>query len=250
MDENIFFSIVIASYNVKSELVSCIESIQQQSFSDYEVLISDGGSADGTSEYLESGAITKLTWCKSAPDLGIYYALNIALDHVSGKWVLVLGADDRLADPDALMRAYTQINRLGADAGIAYSDLFISRDNGVVLKKYPKFDVFEREYNGGAFIHHQTAFINKQSLMNAGWFSTEYKIHADYDFILRILKKSGAFKIEGAYVVFSSSGYSSKIGNLWRSFCEIYRIRKSHGYLPMPPRLLITYIALISRHFI
>ena len=247
MRDSIFFSIVIATYNVKIDLEICVNSIQSQSFLNYELLISDGGSSDGTLEYISSGAIANLAWYKSEPDTGIYDALNIALDHISGNWVLVMGADDRLADPEALSRAYNQISRLRVNAGIVYSDLFISGNKGVVLKKYPAFAEFERKYNGGAFIHHQTAFINKECLMNAGKFSLNYKVHADYDLMLRVLIKSGALKIDGAFVVFHSKGFSSRFGNLWKSFCEIYRIRQSHGYFPMPTRLLMTYTALLTR---
>lgn len=242
-----FFSIVIATYNVKHELIRCIDSIQNQNFTDYELLISDGGSVDGTAEYVTSTEIKNLTWYKSAQDEGIYDALNMALDRASGRWVLVLGADDRLAGSDALLRAYTQIESLGLKTGIAYSDLYISGRKGTVLKKYPEFDKFQRRYNGGAFIHHQTAFVARESLVGEGKFSLKYKVHADYDFMLKVTKISGAVKIDGAYVEFNSHGYSSKLSNLWQSFHEIYSIRQSHGYFPMPPRLLITYCALLVR---
>lgn len=242
-----FFSIVIASYNVRHELEMCIDSIQRQSFLNYELLISDGGSVDGTRELISSGEITGLAWYKSAPDKGIYDALNLAIDHVSGKWVLVLGADDRLADSDALLRAYTNMNRLNLNIGIIYSDLYINRDNSVLLKKYPEFDEFERRYKGGAFIHHQTAFVLRDAIVNVEKFSSKYKIHSDYDLMLKVAKTAGAVKIDGAFVVFCSSGFSSKLSNLWLSFREIYIIRKSHGYFPVPFRLLLSYGSLLAR---
>jgi glycosyltransferase involved in cell wall biosynthesis len=247
MHKNIFFSIVIASYNVKSELVSCIESIQQQNFSDYEVLISDGGSSDGTSEYIKSGAITKLTWYKSAPDFGIYDALNIALDHISGKWILILGADDRLADSCALNRAYQQITFHKLTKGIAYSNLFISRRTGISLKSFPEIDKFRRQYKGGAFIHHQSAFIARETLMQAGKFSLDYRIHSDYDLMLTVQEISDAVKINSAFVIFNADGFSSKLNSLWISFLEVYTIRRLHHLSPMPIRLLVLYFSLFVR---
>ncbi|MDP3759112.1 MAG: glycosyltransferase [Ramlibacter sp.] len=248
--DRVFFSIVIASYNVKDDLIACIESIQNQIFSDYELLISDGGSIDGTSEYISSTPIANLAWYKSASDNGIYDALNIAIEHTSGKWILILGADDRLADSDALVRAHRQINRLGVTLGIAYSDLFISSHKGVVLKKYPELDEFERRYRGGAFIHHQSAFVARESVVRAGKFSRSYMVHSDYDLMLKVLKCTGAVKIRGAFVVFNSEGYSSKLSTLWKSFAEIYRIRKLHGYPPMPLRILASYCALLTRRLV
>lgn len=244
--DSVFFSILIASYNVKDDLIACIESIQNQIFSDYELLISDGGSVDGTSEYISSATIKNLSWYKSAKDNGIYDALNMALDHASGKWILVLGADDRLADSGALARVHRQISGLGLTLGIAYSDLFISNRKGTLLKKYPELGEFERRYKGGAFIHHQSAFVARESIIRAGKFSKTYMVHSDYDLMLKVLKYSGAVKIRGVFVVFNSQGYSSKLSTLWRSFWEIYQIRKWHGYRPMPLRILILYCALLT----
>ncbi len=242
-----FFSIIIAAYNVKKDLEICVNSIQCQSFSNYELLISDGGSNDGTFEYISSGSIKNLSWYKSSPDNGIYDALNNAIDHVAGRWVLVLGADDRLVDSDSLLSVNAKINTLSQNVGIVYSDLYISSGKDLVLKRYPKFDEFERRYKGGAFIHHQTAFIKIEFLINAGKFSSKYNVHADYDLMLKVINKAGASKIDGAFVVFNSKGFSSKLSNLWKSFYEIYCIRQSHGYFPMPARLLSTYCALLTR---
>jgi glycosyltransferase involved in cell wall biosynthesis len=245
--ESCFFSIIIATYNIKKDLINCISSINNQYFTDYELLVSDGGSTDGTAEYLASKLIHNLTWYKSAKDDGIYDALNTAIEHASGKWILVLGADDTLANAHALFHAYIQIQEMKLSSGIAYSDLYISTNKGIALKQYPAFSEFDRKYNGGAFIHHQSAFVARNSLISTGKFSLQYKIHADYDSMLKISKLWGAVKIDGAYVVFSSFGYSSKISRLLQSFFEVFTIRQSHGYLPISPRLLVTYSALVIR---
>ena len=244
-----FFSIVIASYNDLDNLIDCIASINAQSFKNYEVLVSDGGSSDGTLDYIKSGIIDKLSWYKSSADEGIYDALNIAFNHISGKWVLVLGADDSLIDSSALARAHQNLNWLGANIGIAYSDIYIKYDYGVVLKRYPEFDEFEIEYNGGAFIHHQSAFILSSAICLVGKFSSEFKIHSDYDMILRVLKISTAFKIKDSFVTYNAHGFSSKLNNLIRSFCEVRTIRKSHGYSSAPMRLLKTFAGSMVRVF-
>lgn len=247
MTERVFFTIIIATLNVLDELSACINSINSQEFTNYEVIISDGGSVDGTAEYIASRSISNLAWYKSFKDCGIYDALNIAMDHISGKWILVIGADDRLTDPRSLSRAYDEINNLKQDVGIAYGDLIISRNGKTISKTYPNFIEFERKYSGGAFIHHQTAFIRSSSLVYLTKFSDRYKIHADYDFILKITKSSGAHKIKGAFVIFSSNGVSSKFANLWKSFSEIRSIRKNHGFKPMPFPIYMTYIAIFIR---
>ena len=247
MDSNVFFSIVIATYNVKSNLEGCIDSIDRQIFRDYEILISDGGSTDGTVDYLDSGEIDKLAWHKSGPDSGIYDALNAGFTHVSGKWILVLGSDDRLVDSESLLRASKLISEVKGDPGVVYSNLFISDTKKIALKIYPEFAEFESNYWGGGFIHHQTAFVKSDLLSTIGGFSLRYNIHADYDFMIRVLKISGAVKVNGAFVVFHSHGFSSRLENLWISFKELYNIRSLHGFFPMPPRLLLTFVGLVVR---
>ena len=144
-----FFSIVIASYNDKKNLRFCLSSIGEQKFYDYEILISDGGSTDGTLEYLSSGEIANLAWFKSEADLGIYDALNMAFRQAQGEWLLVLGADDRLLDRHALSRAADLIIQFRKPPAIAYGDLFISSGGRGTFKTYPDFNVFKDKYWGG-----------------------------------------------------------------------------------------------------
>jgi glycosyltransferase involved in cell wall biosynthesis len=240
-----FFSILIATFNAKQELVLCIDSILQQDFDDYEILISDGGSSDGTLKYIQETKIGRLSWYKSVSDSGIYDALNITSGYSSGRWILVLGADDRLADSGALRRAHALIDAQKLEYGLIYSDLFISGSNGIRLKKYLAISEFSNQYSRGPFIHHQSAFVARKSILQLGGFSDKYRIHADYDLMLKVLELNGAVKIDDAFVVYNAYGFSSKLSRLWCSFSEIYQIRKTHGYQPVVFRILLTYIKLV-----
>jgi glycosyltransferase involved in cell wall biosynthesis len=242
-----FYSIVIASFNDERNLRNISSSLNSQSFLDYEVLISDGGSTDGTLEYISNGGFRNLTWFKSCKDNGIYDALNIALEHVSGKWVLVVGSDDQLADSNSLLCAHEALISLSKEVGFAYADLLILRNSKITLKKYPDYEEFNKKYGGGAFIHHQTAFIKSEFILKVCKFSNLYKIHADYNLMLGISNLTEVKKIEGAFVIFNANGFSSKFSNLLLSFSEIYKIRSMHGLVAMPSRLLITYLALFVR---
>jgi glycosyltransferase involved in cell wall biosynthesis len=236
-----FFSILIASYNSIVDLKVCIASISSQTFEDYELLVSDGGSSDGTAEYLQRAQILGLSWFKSEPDAGIYDALNVALEHARGKWVLVLGCDDRLANANALQIAYEQIQLSKLFSGVAYFDLLIASPRRTRLKKYPDLERFVSAYHGGPPIHHQTAFIARSSLEKSGNFDLRYRLHSDYQLMMRVLRSDGARKLEGAIVIFCSSGCTSRISNIWLSMREMYVIRKLFGYPPLPFKLVMTY---------
>lgn len=235
-------AIVIATFNCLEKLQCCIESINTQSFNDYEVLISDGGSSDGTKEYIESGEIRNLTWYKSSQDSGIYSALNQAFAEINAKWVIVLGADDSLADGYALSRATSYLKNMPQEVGIAYSNLFIASKGTRRLKRYPSFTAFQSAFSGGAFIHHQSAFFRHDCILRSPPFNEKYKIHADYDLMLNVLKSATGQKIEDVYVVFDSSGFSSKLANYFSSINEIIKIRKSNDLPAFSLNLVLIYL--------
>lgn len=236
-----FFSIVVACLNNIRKLQNCVYSLNEQSFTSYEVLVSDGGSNDGTPSFLASGNVRNLGWFKSSVDTGIYDALNTALPAIKGQWVLVLGADDRLSDSEALARAHAAILKQKNDIEFFYSNLYISDGSGIRLKSYPVFDEYCRRYAGAPFIHHQTALIAASAIRKVGEFDKTYRIHSDYDLMLRVLHTGSAVKLDDAFAIYDATGYSSCLRNINRSIFEVWDIRRNHGFRPFTLRLVITY---------
>ena len=239
------FSIVIATLNNYDDLMKCINSINTQTCTDYEVLISDGASVDGTIGLLSSQLIRNLSWFKSDRDEGIYNALNAAFSHARGKWILVLGSDDRLVDNNVLERASLVMSSQAQDVVLVYSDLNIRRFSSVTYKRYPAFEEFCQRYSGAPFIHHQSALIKLEAVKQIGAFNATYKIHADYDLMLRVLRLGSACKINDVFVEYNASGFSSKLKNISKSFFEVFRIRKNLGFRGVTTRIILIYIKLI-----
>lgn len=244
-----FFSIVIASLNNVHGLLECIESINSQDFQSYEVLISDGGSIDGTLSLLSGGHIRNLKWWKSKPDSGIYHALNSAIVEANGDWILVLGSDDKFSDSTALSRAFAVIYNNKKSYSLMYSDILIRTNSTTRLKTYPDFEDFCDKFAGAPFIHHQSAFVSRKSMLNVGLFNTYFRIHADYDLVLQIIKSHPAFKINDTFVVFNANGYSSKLKNVVRSFNEIRFVRQKNGFKQLNMRILLIYFRALFRYF-
>lgn len=88
-------SIIIVTYNAGRYLQACLDSIAQQNFRNFEVVILDGQSTDDTVGIIKQNEKLVKTW-KSQPDNGIYDAMNKAVKMAAGKWFLFLGADDLL----------------------------------------------------------------------------------------------------------------------------------------------------------
>lgn len=93
--QNLILSIIIATYNAELHIKGCLDSIVDNVFEPYELIIIDGKSTDRTLEIINSFNSLHATIISEA-DKGIYDALNKGISYARGKWVIFLGADDRL----------------------------------------------------------------------------------------------------------------------------------------------------------
>ena len=106
-------SIVTVTLNAAAHLPRLIRSLRSQTDPDFEWVVMDGGSSDGTLALLAQATELPLIW-RSEPDFGIYDALNKALRLASGEYYLVAGADDVL-DPGAVAGYRRLIEETDAD---------------------------------------------------------------------------------------------------------------------------------------
>lgn len=102
-----FFSIVIANYNYGRYLGDAISSVLGQSFTDFELLVVDGGSTDNSKNVILSYQ-DKIAWWCSEPDQGQSNAFNKGFSHASGRFLTWLNADDILL-PDTLNAVYKKL---------------------------------------------------------------------------------------------------------------------------------------------
>ncbi len=96
-------SIITVTYNAEKELPATMQSISEQTFGDYEHLVVDGASSDGTLAVAERYASGR-TRVVSEPDQGLYDAMNKGLRLAEGDYVMFLNAGDALVGRDALAR--------------------------------------------------------------------------------------------------------------------------------------------------
>jgi glycosyltransferase involved in cell wall biosynthesis len=179
-----FFTILTASLNNRHALVDTLASVRNQRFQDLEHVVSDGGSGDGTPDLLrESESTYNLIW-ESQPDRGIAHALNRGLSLSRGTYVLVLHADDRLLDPDALSFAHRFLSRIPDGIG---SFPVLKHYPGRGLKPYrPVRLLWWNHFK--TILPHQGAFVHRGVFRRIGGFRERYRIGFDYDFFYRALK--------------------------------------------------------------
>ena len=101
MQQHILYSIIVVCLNSGQRLCDTIESILNQTYEDYEVIVKDGGSSDGSVERLPAGADLKI--CRER-DEGIYDAMNRAVSHAAGAYLFFLNCGDYFADEKVLAK--------------------------------------------------------------------------------------------------------------------------------------------------
>jgi glycosyltransferase len=179
-------SIITATYNSYPNILSTIESIQSQTYNDIEFIVVDGGSSDGTLKVIEDCPL--VSRFISEPDNGIYDALNKGVQMSTGDIIGFLHSDDVFSNSKILESIIDNFKRELADG--VYGDLcYVEKENiNKIIRNWKSCDFKISLLKKGWMPAHPTLFLKKEIYQNYGQFNTSYKISADYDFMLRILK--------------------------------------------------------------
>lgn len=229
------FSIITASYNSLGTLPAAMESLFKQTHQEFEWIVVDGNSSDGTPAWLASQNDVRIRFI-SEPDSGIYEALNKGLAMSTGDVVGFLHADDLLANEDVLSQVSATFQRDNCDG--VYGDLQYVRadDTQLILRDWRgrKFTMWQLEH--GWMPAHPTLFIKRCLYVEHGGFDLSFRIAADYDFMLRLMKKS---QYKWTYqpilvTLMRWGGASNQWGNWLSKKCEDWRaIRKNNLRFPV-----------------
>ncbi len=200
------FSIVTVTLNNRKGLTRTAASISGQKCKDFEWLIIDGGSADGTIEDLKSYNATLI----SEPDQGIYDAMNKGIAIAKADYILFLNAGDYLAEPDILLKIQSAISYSRPD--------FIYGDSWEEIKGQLNYKPSRHHASAslGMFTHHQ-AMIYKRETLGKLRYDLNYTISADYDFTLRFLERTkNQLYLKIPFCIFESGGISQQKARLGR----------------------------------
>jgi glycosyltransferase len=183
-------SIVTAVLNRAGTVGDAVQSLRDQSHADYEHLVQDGGSTDGTLEAIRARADDR-TRIVSERDAGLYDALNRGLARASGEVVGLLHSDDVYAGPDVLRGVAQSFADPRVDA--VYGDLlYVSRaDPSKVVRTWRSGPFRPDLLRRGWMPPHPTLFLRRRVLERWGAFDTSFRIAADYDAVLRYFGQPG-----------------------------------------------------------
>ena len=218
------FSIITVTWNAADVIAPTIQSVQRQTSSDYEMLIIDGASTDDTLAIVRQASIASLR-VFSEPDNGLYDAMNKGIARARGRYLIFLNAGDKFADDTVLAR----LAMLTADnPGVIYGQTqLVDAEGQVVGKRHltaPKI-LTANSFLNGMVVCHQ-AFAARRDLVPD--YDLQYKLSADYDWCIKVLKKSPANAYAGKEPIISYLADGMTTRHHRASLMERYRIMCRH----------------------
>ena len=166
-------SIITINYNNKAGLQKTIDSVICQTFKDYEWIVIDGGSTDGSKELLEQYQQHFAYWC-SEPDKGVYNAMNKGIAKAKGEYLNFMNSGDAFYSNNTLEEVFVR-NTPYAD--MVYGDWLRIEKYNKALMKAPNEVSLDFFYTDN--ICHQAMFI-KSSTMKKRGFDETFQIYADW----------------------------------------------------------------------
>lgn len=224
-------SIITVVYNNVGNIKSAIHSVINQNVKNFEYIIIDGKSDDGTleiiNEYLKAGNISLLI---SEKDKGIFDALNKGIQNAKGKYIGFLHSDDIFAANNVIQEITKCI--LINDPDAVYGDLTYVKKNDVTkVVRYWKSSTFRRaKLKWGWMPPHPTFYLKKKFYNNYGLHDINLSVNADYDLMIRMLriKNFNAIYLPKEIIKMRLGGNSNKISNLLTKSLEDYRVIKAN----------------------
>ncbi|MDO5332354.1 MAG: glycosyltransferase family 2 protein, partial [Bacillota bacterium] len=186
-------SIITVNLNNCDGLKKTIESVIAQTFTDFEWIVIDGGSTDGSKELIEQNSGNLAYWI-SEKDNGVYNAMNKGVYHAAGSYILFLNSGDYLTDNSVLETVFSN----EYDSDILYGDIIIC-DGANIIERRAYDDILSFSYLLKWSIGHPSSFIKRQLLIDFPY-NESYKIVSDKEFFLKQALWGASFQHVPCYV--------------------------------------------------
>lgn len=208
-------SIITVTFNCQGSIEATINSILTQHFPNFELIIIDGASTDGTLNVINKYK-SRIKCIVSEPDNGIFDAMNKGIERANGDFVLFMNSGDTFVNNDVL-----SLINFDKEYGVIYGNMVINvRNKKLECKPEPFFK--SKDYIKTMGICHQCIFV-RTDLAKRYKFAPEFKIAADFNMIFQIWKKGYKFKyVDVPIANYDTTGFSAQ--NYPKQLKEICRI--------------------------
>ena len=202
-------TIVTINYNDKTGLLKTFNSIFNQSNSEFEYIVIDGGSTDGSVDLIKENS-NKINFFISEKDNGVYNAYNKGVYNAKGEYILFVNSGDELYNNEVVKNVIFQLS--GED--LIYGDLFVHRNETDKFIKYYPSKLKQSDFMFDSLPTPAT-FIKKNLFERIGYFDENFKIVSDWKFFMKAILISNAtyLKINEVVAIFYYGGLSTNGGN-------------------------------------
>ena len=224
-------SIITVNLNNREGLRKTAESVVSQTYKDYEWIVIDGGSTDGSKELIEQYA-EHISYWVSEPDKGIYNAMNKGIRVAKGEYILFLNSGDYLIDGDMLNKVFA----FNFDEDVVYGNQLW--DYGDRMETFESAEkVTLRNFIGGTIQHSGVSFIKREMFEEYGLYDENYRIVSDWKwFLIAVGLGKATTRHIGIFIsVFDMNGISVVNTELAKKETVIILDEL------VPPKLLIDY---------
>ena len=211
-------SIITINRNNAAGLEKTLQSVASQTFKEFEYIIVDGASTDGSVEVIKKNEsqFAHLKWV-SEPDSGIYNAMNKGICMATGDYIQILNSADILAASNVTERMIVALKESeykgqGAEVSLLYGNM-IKKDysSGKIVGKSGKVEYSLRQYYSST-MNHDCCYIRRDLFDAYGLYDENLKIVSDWKWFLQVI---GLGRVKPVYVdidvtVFDTSGISER----------------------------------------
>ena len=204
-----FFSIIIPTYNEEEYLPKLLDSLERQTFKDFEIIVSDSESTDKTLELAKASGAKIISNPKKHPGNG----RNLGAKEANGKWLFFLDADTYLEDKESLQKTFEKLKDTNDIAGGTFKlEAYDGNKSGKFLIKLGDVITDLAFKTKNYFVSGCCLFVRKDLFEDAKGFNEDMEFNEDHDLVRRIHKKTGKKLIKIKIVALTSARRFEALG--------------------------------------
>ena len=237
------FSIITVCRNNIATIEQTLSSVTQQNGVSVDHIVIDGGSTDGTADFIDSKS-GRLAHFISEPDDGIYDAMNKGLNIAKGDVVGFLNADDHYPNPDILASVARCFAAHPIDAVLGDVGFFKPGLPDQIVRRYNSGRFSPQRIGWGWMPAHPGMFLRRSIYDQVGRFRTDYQIAGDFEFVARAFGdgRLRTYHLPEILVKMQTGGVSTRS---WRSTVllnrEIIRACRENGISTNALKLMVKF---------
>lgn len=215
-------SIITICLNNRDNLEKTIQSVRAQTWRNFEFIIVDGQSSDGTELLLPSSG-ADIVICEK--DSGIYNAQNKGIQLSSGEYLIFLNAGDAFSRPETLETIFAN----PFDEDLVYCDILLESGGAIVgVKQHP--NSLDKQYWRRDFLCHQAVFHKRTVFGRYGLYNESFKYVSDHELYFKILSQPEArirhIPVQG--IIYNTDGISGKPETKLKVYAEYRTLLKKY----------------------